>query len=102
MIFDKFITAYLIHQSAISLCTSSFAIQKKGPIALLFLGQTMGSSHIESQLRDPTGESMQRLDTDQTVFIVYKGVKTSDFCREKSVIVTGGQTLRGCGVFLVQ
>ena len=66
----------------------------------------MGSTHIESQLRDPTGASKKvqnftnrdmqprrRLETDQTVFRVYKGVKTFDFCKEKNVIVTGGKML---------
>lgn len=70
----------------------------------LFPGQTMGSTHVESQLRDPTGASKKvqnttardmqprrRMDSDQTVFKVYKGVKTFDFCKEKNVIVTGGE-----------
>lgn len=73
------------------------------PDTALVIGQTMGSTHIESQLRDPTGASKKvqnftnrdmqprrRLETDQTVFRVYKGVKTFDFCKEKNVIVTGG------------
>ena len=75
----------------------------------------MGSTHIESQLRDSTGVSKKvqnstsrdtqprrRLDTDQTVFRVYKGVKTFDFCKEKNVIVTGGEILRGCGMLFVK
>ena len=66
----------------------------------------MGSTHIESQLQS-TGASKKaqnstvrdlqprpRLDADQTVFRVYKGVKTFDFCKEKNVIVTGGEILR--------
>lgn len=66
----------------------------------------MGSTHVESQLRDPTGASKKvqnsvardmqprrRMDTDQTVFRVYKGVKTFDFCKEKNVIVTGGENI---------
>ena len=32
-----------------------------------------------------------RLDSDQSVFRVYKGVKTFDFNREKNLIVTGGK-----------
>ncbi|XP_015760745.1 PREDICTED: WD repeat-containing protein on Y chromosome-like [Acropora digitifera] len=72
------------------------------PDTALVIGQTMGSTHIESQLQ-PTGASKKaqnstirdlqprpRLDADQTVFRVYKGVKTFDFCKEKNVIVTGG------------
>lgn len=87
---------------------------KYGPVGL-FLGQTMGSTRIESQPRDPTGalkkvqnssirdmQPEKRLDTDQTVFRVYKGVKTFDFCKEKNVIVTGGKILKGCGLFFVQ
>ena len=66
----------------------------------------MGSTHVESQLQHPTGASKKvqnsmvrdmqprrRMDTDQTVFKVYKGVKTFDFCKEKNVIVTGGELL---------
>ncbi|KAJ7393062.1 hypothetical protein OS493_008360 [Desmophyllum pertusum] len=73
------------------------------PETALVIGQTMGSTHVESQLRDPTGVSRKvqnstvrdmqprrRMDSDQTVFKVYKGVKTFDFCKEKNVIVTGG------------
>lgn len=72
------------------------------PDTALVIGQTMGSTHIESQLQS-TGASKKaqnstvrdlqprrRLDADQTVFRVYKGVKTFDFCKEKNVIVTGG------------
>lgn len=75
-------------------------------LLIFFSGQTMGSTHIESQLRDPTGVSKKvqnstvrdmqprrRMDSDQTVFKVYKGVKTFDFCKEKNVIVTGGEFL---------
>ncbi|XP_020618974.1 WD repeat-containing protein 49-like [Orbicella faveolata] len=73
------------------------------PDTALVIGHTMGSTHVESQLRDPTGASKKvqnstardmqprrRMDSDQTVFKVYKGVKTFDFCKEKNVIVTGG------------
>ena len=67
----------------------------------------MGSTHVESQLKDPTGASKKvqnstlrdmqprrRMDSDQTVFKVYKGVKTFDFCKEKNVIVTGGKSYK--------
>ncbi len=66
----------------------------------------MGSTHVESQLRDPTGatkkvqnstirdmQPRRRMDSDQTVFKVYKGVKTFDFCKEKNIIVTGGKII---------
>ena len=70
----------------------------------------MGSTHVESQLRDPTGKKVQystardmqprrRMDTDQTVFKVYKGVKTFDFCKEKNVIVTGGEIILFSDIF---
>ena len=32
----------------------------------------------------------QRLETDQSVFKVYKGVKCFDFSKDKNIIVTGG------------
>lgn len=66
----------------------------------------MGSTHVESQLKDPTAASKKvqnftvrdmqprrRMDSDQTVFKVYKGVKTFDFCKEKNIIVTGGNII---------
>lgn len=72
----------------------------------------MGSTHVESQLRDPTGASKKvqystardmqprrRMDTDQTVFKVYKGVKTFDFCKEKNMIVTGGKIILFSNIF---
>ncbi len=45
-------------------------------------------------LYGPAGRDNQprrRQDADQTVFRIYKGVKTFDFSREKNVIVTGGK-----------
>ena len=69
-------------------------------------GQTTGSTHIESQLREANASNVtrktqastlrdmqprRRLESDQTVFRIYKGVKTFDFCKEKNVIVTGGE-----------
>ena len=73
----------------------------------------MGSTHVGSQLRDPTGASKKvqtstardmqprrRMDSDQTVFRVYKGVKTFDFCKEKNVIVTGGEIIE-CLIFAI-
>ena len=64
----------------------------------------MGSTHVESQLKDSSGgaskkvqtstvrdlQPRRRMNSDQTVFKVYKGVKAFDFCKEKNVIVTGG------------
>ena len=32
----------------------------------------------------------RRLECDETVFKVYKGVRTFDFCKEKNIIATGG------------
>ena len=64
----------------------------------------MGSTHLETTMKEiHTGhkrnaalasrdsQPRRRLGSDQTVFRVYKGVKTFDFCKEKNVIVTGGQ-----------
>ena len=70
----------------------------------------MGSTHVESQLKDSTGvaskkvqtstvrdlQPRRRMDSDQTVFKVYKGVKAFDFCKEKNVIVTGGEGFGKC------
>ena len=36
------------------------------------------------------GQLKQRLETDQSVFKVYKGVKCFDFSKDKNIIVTGG------------
>ena len=36
-----------------------------------------------------------RLDSDQSVFRVYKGVKTFDYNRDKNLIVTGGKLMVG-------
>ncbi|KAH3841539.1 hypothetical protein DPMN_115005 [Dreissena polymorpha] len=77
----------------------------------LVIGCTTGSTHVESQLKE-VKESLQkenkdpmdrgkvnkytyglvrpRLESDQSVFKVYKGVKCFDFSKEKNVIVTGG------------
>ena len=33
----------------------------------------------------------RRLECDETVFKVYKGVRTFDFCKEKNIIATGGE-----------
>ncbi|XP_070553109.1 cilia- and flagella-associated protein 337-like isoform X2 [Ptychodera flava] len=76
----------------------------------LVIGSTTGSTHVESQLReikeslnnfsnDKKGpklsqqnyiQTKRRMDSDQTVFKVYKGVKTFDFSKDKNIIVTGG------------
>ena len=83
-------------------------------------GSTTGSTHVETQLKeikeqqlreskeqkenkDPTqekekviknrysyGASKERLEADQNVFKVYKGVKCFDFSKDKNIIVTGG------------
>ena len=68
----------------------------------------MGSTHVESSLKEISlgtsgrkpativsssrdGQIKRRLDCDETVFRIYKGVKTFDFCKEKNVIATGGK-----------
>ncbi|XP_028397733.1 WD repeat-containing protein 64-like [Dendronephthya gigantea] len=77
------------------------------PNTALVIGQTIGSTYVESAVRDQQGhvggqkkvfhgaagrdnQPRRRQDADQTVFRIYKGVKTFDFSREKNVIVTGG------------
>ena len=67
----------------------------------------MGSTHVEQQLKemkDPKASDDKtklkyqyayanvkpRLEADQTVFKVYKGVKTFHFSKDKNVLVTGG------------
>ena len=89
--------------------------------AHLFPGSTTGSTHVESQLKeikdqqlrenkeqkenkDPGqekfsknrysyGVSKERLEADQAVFKVYKGVKCFDFSKDKNIIVTGGNEI---------
>ena len=36
-------------------------------------------------------QTKRRLECDETVFRIYKGVRTFDFCKEKNVIATGGK-----------
>ena len=73
---------------------------------ILILGQTIGSTHVEASLKEMTiatagrkpanlppireTQTKRRLECDETVFKVYKGVRTFDFCKEKNIIVTGG------------
>ncbi|XP_074650451.1 cilia- and flagella-associated protein 337-like [Tubulanus polymorphus] len=70
----------------------------------LVIGYTQGSTQIEQQMKDQNTnhekpkqkisyswkEAKHRLKADQTVFKIYKGVKTFDFSKSKNVIVTGG------------
>ncbi|XP_070198273.1 cilia- and flagella-associated protein 337-like isoform X3 [Littorina saxatilis] len=76
------------------------------PNTALVIGCTIGSTHVEQQLkelRDLGGgersrpkqfyaynNTKTRLEADQAVFKVYKGVKCFDFSKEKNIIVTGG------------
>ncbi|XP_050415483.1 WD repeat-containing protein on Y chromosome [Patella vulgata] len=72
----------------------------------LVIGCTSGSTHVEQQLKELKDVNAQernkqkgfyaynttkgRLEADQSVFKVYKGVKCFDFSKEKNIIVTGG------------
>jgi len=66
----------------------------------LVIGQTTGSTHLESSMKDtkkltitPSNTDMalrRRLPSDETVFKIYKGVKAFDFCKIKNILVTGG------------
>ncbi|XP_076467714.1 cilia- and flagella-associated protein 337-like [Babylonia areolata] len=76
------------------------------PNTALVIGCTTGSTHVEQQLkelRDVGGgersrpkqyyaynNTKTRLEADQAVFKVYKGVKCFDFSKDKNIIVTGG------------
>lgn len=65
----------------------------------------MGSTNVEGSLKEIKDQDVQikvdpqkafrkeprsRMDTDQSVFKVYKGVKTFAFSKQRNVIVTGG------------
>lgn len=70
----------------------------------------MGSTHVESQLKEIKEslnernnerkglklnqqsyiQTRKRMESDQTVFKVYKGVKTFDYSKDTNIIVTGG------------
>lgn len=78
------------------------------PNTALVIGCTIGSTHVEQQLkemRDFGGGGAERskqkqfyayniakprLEADQAVFRVYKGVKCFDFSKDKNILVTGG------------
>ncbi len=85
-----------------------------GPLSqvtsLASLGCTTGSTHVEQQLKEMRGaenmteknkqkvalqwsQAKVRLEADQSVFKVYKGVKCFDFSKKKNIIVTGGMSL---------
>ncbi|XP_054845639.1 WD repeat-containing protein 49-like [Eublepharis macularius] len=52
------------------------------------MGSSSGS---QNKFPSPVGASPpKRFQCDESVFKVYKGVKTFDFCKEKNVLVTGG------------
>lgn len=52
----------------------------------------MGSrSGNQDKLLTPAGTSPpKRFQCDESVFKVYKGVKTFDYCKENNILVTGG------------
>lgn len=64
-------------------------------------GQTLGSTHVSSQKEAKKGlqatpsikdfSIKRRLPADETVFKIYKGVKTFDFNKTKNVLATGGK-----------
>jgi len=66
----------------------------------LVIGQTLGSTHVNNQSKDTKKliastsvkdiTSKRRLSADETVFRIYKGVKTFDFSKIKNIMVTGG------------
>ncbi|XP_053313760.1 WD repeat-containing protein 64-like [Spea bombifrons] len=71
----------------------------------LVIGCTIGTTNIDQQMKDirelakdtksrrtqvTAGPPQKRAAGDQTVFHVYKGVKTFAFCKKNSLVVTGG------------
>ncbi|KAM9320761.1 cilia- and flagella-associated protein 337-like [Gastrophryne carolinensis] len=71
----------------------------------LVIGCTTGTTNVEQQMKDikdnlkdakgrrgpvTPGSPQRRATGDQTVFCVYKGVKTFAFCKKNSLVVTGG------------
>ncbi|XP_066918416.1 cilia- and flagella-associated protein 337-like isoform X1 [Clytia hemisphaerica] len=66
----------------------------------LVIGQTLGSTHVSNQKEMKKGlqntsslkefGTKRRLPADETVFKIYKGVKTFDFSKTKNVLATGG------------
>ncbi|XP_069747677.1 cilia- and flagella-associated protein 337 [Narcine bancroftii] len=70
----------------------------------LVIGCTTGTTNLEKQIKEmkecwKEGKAtkclspcvpQKRLECDQSVFCVHKGVKTFDFCKKKNLLVTGG------------
>ncbi|XP_067889622.1 cilia- and flagella-associated protein 337 isoform X1 [Heterodontus francisci] len=71
----------------------------------LVIGCTTGTTNLEKQMKElkecwkegkgikchsTPGVPQKRLECDQSVFRVHKGVKTFDFCKKSNLIVTGG------------
>ncbi|XP_072269461.1 cilia- and flagella-associated protein 337-like [Pyxicephalus adspersus] len=71
----------------------------------LVIGCTIGTTNVEQQMKDikdhlrdvkgrraplTSGPPQKRAAGDQTVFRVYKGVKTFAFCKKNSLVITGG------------
>ncbi|XP_078402252.1 cilia- and flagella-associated protein 337 [Cetorhinus maximus] len=71
----------------------------------LVIGCTTGTTNLEKQMKElkecwkegksikchsTPGVPQKRLECDQSVFRVHKGVKTFDFCKKNNLIVTGG------------
>ncbi|KAG2456686.1 B3GLT glucosyltransferase, partial [Polypterus senegalus] len=71
----------------------------------LVIGCTVGTTNVEQQMKEIKeickdgklkkglviiGPPQKRAEWDQTVFRVYKGVKTYDFCKDHNLLVTGG------------
>ena len=63
----------------------------------MVIGNVIGSTNVESALKDnnvkrcvQTSNVRKRLSADQTVFYVYKGVKTFTYSKSYNILVTGG------------
>ena len=51
----------------------------------------MNTTNERSRQKYSYNQPKTRLDADETVFKVYKGVKVFDFSKSKTIIVTGGE-----------
>lgn len=85
-----------LHYSVVHTIFSRF-IWNTTPIVLSisFTGCTSGSTRVDQGGNSNAEKAKKtnarvRLDADQKVFYVYKGVKCFDFSKDKNIIVTGG------------
>ena len=74
------------------------ALNERSSYKFVFIsGNVVGSTNVESALRENAmkrcaqgSSARKRLSADQTVFYVYKGVKTFAYSESYNILVTGG------------